>query len=976
MGEVFLAEDTRLDRKVAIKWLRAKALASKQARKRLIREAKTAATLDHPNICTIHEIGEEGERAFIVMQYVEGETLADRLESAPPNLQESVDIAAQVAEALTEAHSHGVVHRDIKPQNVIVTPRGQVKVLDFGLAKLLQLEPIDTENDTQTLLTDTGMAIGTVHYMSPEQARGERVDARSDVFALGALLYKCITGRSAFSGNNAIDVCAQVIHVDPSPPSQINPAVPFELERIVLKALTKNIDARYQSANEMLTDLRKFQGTSRQPHSRRPAREPDTLRTRIMARFLGISSRRILVVAIALLVVTLAIWSMPYLWPSTRLQPNSEAKRWYEIGTTAIRDGTYYQASKALQRAVELDNRFVLAHARLAEAYAEIDDTDRARDELLTATSLVRDRSALEQTDARYLDAIEATVRRDFAAAVEYYRQIAGQASDSEKAGAYLDLGRSYEKNENPGKAIENYTEATKRDPQLSAAYLRLGILFGRQQNMKSSSEAFDNAEAIYHTMSNLEGVTEVLCERGALLNDLIKVAEARVQLKKALEIATTITNKYQQVKILLQLSSLSWSEGNTETAKQYATDAIEMAKAGNIHNLATTGLIDLGAAHFLRDEYGEAEKYYNQALDLAHTHRNRRSEARALLSLGSLNVTRDNPDEAISNVEQALAFYQPAGYRKETSKALLILGRAKRQKGDYGSALQIFEQQLQLARDIGDQSDIASSHVAIGYLLGFYQEQYPQALYHFDESTRLYESIGARFRIGYNYMNRGRLLSLLGHYGEARSALAQALSVADRPGANDKELLAWVYVAQAQMALTQQRFTEARSKGHQALDLAEKQYKEVAILSRYTLGLAQALSGDPKTARPLCEEAITIANEAGNPQLIAYALLALAEVMLKDNDSQSASKLALEAQATFERSGQQDSEWHAWLTAARASHLAGAQAAMYDYASRAATQLGNLEQKWGAEPYRSYLARPDIQASRKQISQMLATRR
>ena len=131
MGEVFLAEDTRLDRKVAIKWLRTKAVASEQARKRLIREAKTAATLDHPNICTVHEIGEDGERAFIVMQYVEGETLADRLDSAPPDLRESVDIAAQVAEALIEAHSHGVVHRDIKPQNVIVTPRGQVKVLDF-----------------------------------------------------------------------------------------------------------------------------------------------------------------------------------------------------------------------------------------------------------------------------------------------------------------------------------------------------------------------------------------------------------------------------------------------------------------------------------------------------------------------------------------------------------------------------------------------------------------------------------------------------------------------------------------------------------------------------------------------------------------------------------------------------------------------------------------------------------------------------
>lgn len=983
MGEVFLAEDTKLERQVAIKCLAPKAVGNEQAEKRLIREAKAAATLNHPNICTVHEVGEDGGRPFIVMQFVEGETLSWRLRNAPPNVQEAVDIAAQVAEALVEAHSRGVVHRDIKPQNLMITPRGQVKVLDFGLAKWVpERRATDTQKDTLTLLTDPGMVIGTVPYMSPEQIRGGPVDARSDLFALGALLYECVTGKPAFSGSNAMDICAQVIHVDPRLPSELNPQVSPELEGLILRALAKVSAARYQSASEMLADLRRVQDASQQAHQRhsKPSEhEADTLRTRMIAPFLVISSRRMALtvgLSIALLTVIFAIWSILYLWPSGRLQPGRDAKRWYEIGTTALRDGTYYQASKALERAVELDNKFVLAHARLAEAYAEIDDTDRAKDELLTAIALVPNRSALEQPDASYLDAISATVRRDFAKAVEYYSQIAELATDPEKARASLDLGRSYEKNENSDKAIESYIEATKRDQELAAAHLRLAILFGRRQKLDSSTEAFNKAEALYQAMSNQEGVTEVFYERGALFQNLNQVAEARGQLEKALQNAKTSTNKYQQIKTLLQLSSLSWAEGNPGTAKDYATEAIGMAQASNIQNLAINGLIDLGTSYLFREEYSEAEKYLKQALDLAKKHQIRLSEARALLSLGNLYVTHENPDEAIGNLEQALDFYQPRGYRKETSQALLMLGRAKRQKGDYAKALEIFEQQLQMANDLGDQSDIASSHVYIGYLLGFYQEQYPQALAHFDESTRLYEKIGARFRIGYNYMNRGRLLLLLGRYRETQSALDQALAVANQRGANFNQLLAWVYLANAQMALTKRRFADARLKARQALDLSEREYQDAAILSSYTLALAQALSRSPQDAKPLCESAVAKARASGNPRSISDSLLARAEVMLENKEAQNALNDAFEAQASFERSGQQDSEWHAWLIAARASRLLSDDSKMHEYAKRAANLMSTLEQKWGTQAYKSYLNRPDIQACRKQINQIFDSRK
>jgi serine/threonine protein kinase len=189
MGEVYLAEDTQLNRKVAIKLLPEALIADEQAGKRLIREARAAATLDHPNICSIHEVGQDVGRTFIVMQYVEGETLATRLARKPMELQESLSVALQVSEALSEAHSRGIIHRDIKPQNIMLTPRGHVKVLDFGLAKVAQTElSTDSEAVTQSLLTEPGTIMGTVQYMAPEQVKGETLDARSDIFSFGVLL--------------------------------------------------------------------------------------------------------------------------------------------------------------------------------------------------------------------------------------------------------------------------------------------------------------------------------------------------------------------------------------------------------------------------------------------------------------------------------------------------------------------------------------------------------------------------------------------------------------------------------------------------------------------------------------------------------------------------------------------------------------------------------------------------------------------
>lgn len=259
MGEVYLAEDKRLNRKVALKFLPAKLVQDELAKRRLLREAQAAARLDHPNICSIHEAEEENGRSFIVMQYIEGETLATRIQRQPLELQESLEIAAQIADALAEAHSHGIIHRDIKPQNIMITTRGQAKVMDFGLVKVIsEGGAVVSEADTQSQLSESGTILGTVPYMSPEQVRGEVLDARSDIFSFGCVLYEMISARQPFLGDSKATTISAILTQEPLPLARYSRKIPPELERIVSKALAKAKEERYQTTKDLLIDLKKL----------------------------------------------------------------------------------------------------------------------------------------------------------------------------------------------------------------------------------------------------------------------------------------------------------------------------------------------------------------------------------------------------------------------------------------------------------------------------------------------------------------------------------------------------------------------------------------------------------------------------------------------------------------------------------------------------------------------------------------------
>ncbi|HEV7796885.1 MAG TPA: tetratricopeptide repeat protein [Pyrinomonadaceae bacterium] len=977
MGVVYLAEDINLGRRVAMKFL---STTTKEYRARFLREARAVSALTHPNIATVFDYGETAEgKPYIVMELIEGEPLNEKLRDGSLPLPEAARIVSYIAEALGEAHRKGVVHRDVKPSNVVITARGQVKVLDFGLVKQISEQSALGADPNQKTLPSTrtrsDVIVGTPLYLSPEQATGRTIDGRSDLFALGVVLYECITGQSAFAGRSVIEIGAQVIHVTPVVPSKLNNHIPPELDRITMKAIEKKVEARYQTADELIEDLRRLlpnldsdgyrrvRSTESLPRQRTHSATALTTITDTLRRP-RLSLGTVIVVGLA---VTLAGWGL-WKWLKSPYQPTPVALEWYNKGTEAMRNGAFLQAAKSFEQAVAADPRYALAHARLAEVWTELDYADRAKDEMLKAQPVASAPSQLAPLDALYLKAIHATVTRDYPVALSAYQELVRLSPNNPQV--YVDLARAYEKSDEQKKAIANYLQATRLDSQYPVAFLQLAILYGRQGDQHGARAAFDKTDEIYQANGNFEGQAEVAYQRGYLFNQLSSFDEARQDLQQALALARTTKNEYQQVKTLLKLGDVEGDTNNLEEARRYIREGLTLAQARSIDNLTKRGLVDLGNTFLRGGDLDQAEKYFTQSLDLSQTQKDPRNSARAWLSLGSLAERRNKPDEVIQYLEQALPFYQKGDYRKESIQARQLLARAEEQKGDYAVAGKLFQQALDLSQQSSDASSAGLAHEDIG-LLFLLQGRYPEALQHFEASYAIANPVGQKNYIGLSLVDCANALWRLGNYDSAHQKIAAVSSIAENSD-ESRDLKPAYYLAMARMALSERKFSEAAAKAQQVITLAGTQ-NNLTIPATFVLGVAQALGGNAGQGQRKCQQAVEMAIQSGNPVLLAEALLSLAEVMIESGNGAGALKNALESQSLFAQSCNHDCEWRAWWIAARASQRAGDLEHSHAYSLRAQELLSKLQEKWGDDNYQTYLNRADVKFSREQLNDFLA---
>jgi len=485
MGEVYLAEDHQLNRRVAIKFLPAEVASNERARQRLLREARTAATLDHPNICAIYEVGQEGDHSFIVLQYIEGETLASRLKRHLPDLREALTIAAQVADALNEAHARGIIHRDIKPENIMLTARNQVKVLDFGLAKVLRDSSI-IEADTASMLSIPGMVIGTVPYMSPEQVRGEELDCRSDIFSFGTVLYELLSGRRPFEAKSSAEIISAILTADPPPISRSSLGHSGGAEEeLIRKCLEKDAALRYQTMDDLIPDLQQIRAEYESGQFRPNAitanvKPPPAITGPEDSRSRGSKLGLGLVVAS----IVLALAAGVYLYSSRTakhtaasgaafMSANSAAYDAYMRGMVKVSSENppdNQDAIKLFEQAVATDPTFASAYAELSRAYT---------------------------IKARYVasDAERKTSYEDAEVAVDKALAINPNLAEGHFARGLM-LWTPYKRFPH-AQAIQSYRRAIELDPNFDEAHHQLGFIYLHIGMLNKAQQEIEKALAI-----------------------------------------------------------------------------------------------------------------------------------------------------------------------------------------------------------------------------------------------------------------------------------------------------------------------------------------------------------------------------------------------------------------------------------------------------------------------------------------------
>ncbi len=937
MGDVFLARDTRLDRLVAVKFLNRPPDAD--TRRRVMSEARAIAALDHPAICAVYDVATDATAGdFIVMQYVEGETLAARLTGGPLPAGDALRIAIRIAEALTVAHARGIVHRDLKPRNIMIGPDGLPRLLDFGVARRL-IPPSDIgAQTTATAMTNPDTPAGTPAYMSPEQIDGHTVDGRADLFALGCVLYECLTGRRAFAGPTPYSVYHEVLHGTPSPPSRIvaglGPAHDAVCDRLMRKAPGER-PASAGAARELLETALRGSTIESDP---RPAPAPGRVTV----------SRRTLVSAagaVAAVVATGWLWS--YLG-APRIP--EAARKWYEDGVDALREGSYATAKSRFEFAIREFPDFALAHARLADALTELDDFDGARVALLRVNQLMEQGSRLRGDDLLRFEAVRASALRDHAAAIKAYRGLVDQApSDADR---WIDVGRAEEAASKRVQAREAYQRAVDLDPRSAAARLRLGVMQALGGDAPAATASFDEAERLFRAATNVEGEAETSLRRAVMLLNRGDAAGAEAAVAPVLKLGQDSRFEALGFRARFQLARIEIRKRNYENAEALATTAVREATDRGLHTIAAIGLIDAGLASLSAGRLQEAEERTTRAETLARERKAALTEHRARLQMASIKDTGHQPAEALKLVDSTLPFFEERQYVRNAAEARILASRAHEALGSLDAATAQAKATLDVATAIQDNALKALALESVASLAAR-SGRLAEALAHRATIEREHEASRDDSNLPYDIRTRADLLITMGRSRDARAALDV---IAERVTAGRTAYVSGrTVILQARLAVIEGSFRDVAAAVPEA-GATEANARQLGMMAEYARARA-GLRGQGAPAIQAWPDSATSASARHD-----FAWWAAATLLAR-GDAARAFAVSHTALTGPEPPSNPEMRWRLAAVASVAAAKLGRAADAKTLQDRARDDLRLLFERWTAtETDRlTYLARADL---------------
>lgn len=947
MGQVFLARDQTLDRLVAIKFLSAPQ--DPDARRRLLAEARAAAALDHPAICTVHAVVHDDEVGdFIVMAYVEGETLSARLTRGPLASSEAIALMGPLLQALGLAHRAGVIHRDIKPQNIVLTPSGLPKLLDFGIAKRVG-GPGMAEAATVTLSsTAAGQVVGTLAYMSPEQARGQSVDARSDIFSLGCVLYESLTGRRPFDGQNLVEAIGQLLHVDPPAPSIVTPGVTPELDAICADMLRKVPAERFQSAEEVLGALRGFAPTQQTPTAE--VRAVTEARPRVRSRWplaaAGLGGAAVLIAG--------------WLWfgQPAALDVDPGALQHFNTGVEKLREGSYTGARLALMEAVRLSPDFVQAHLRLAEARAELDDAVGAQEALLRVNALMSATGRLPEEDRLRLDAVRSSVLRDHAQATAAYERLADLAPG--EASRWLDVGRAEEAAGRRVAALAHFDQAVKLDSQYAAAYQRRGVLQSQGGQSATAIQSLDEAIRLHKVNANLEGEAEATLRKAAVHIARRDLAAASAALGRVTDIAADPLYVSLRLRAQFEQARVAQAEGRFDDAERLARSAADEALGLRMGTIAADGLRSLATALMAAGRFDDADAQLVRAIDVAVEQKARRAEMQARLQRAALRLAQQRPAEAVDLVDIALPFFTAGRYVRNEAEARSILARAHESLEQYDQARVLASEVLTLAESLDDPGLIG---VSLDNLAGQAERlgQLPEALAVRERLERLHRDGQDQALLAFDLVNRADLLIRLGRGAEADDALAEverAIAAGRKDYESRRPRMAVLRALQATM---QGRFGQVEALALPVAGADAPRPGDTALVARVLVEHARARLGRSRADVTVMAGWPGLAASPATGRELAYWV---AETLLARGRADLARRVSSDAWSAPAAGNNLELRWRLAAVAAKAG---GGPPGSTDASMRTAarTDLQSLLTQWAVHG-QAYSSRADVAALRK----------